>query len=512
MREAVLRDFRSGLRLLTDPATGVTFTEDKIRRATARGSRYYREADADDLVLLGVQKRDEFFAQQVRIDRAGSSFLRVYHAPLWGEEYLPAFGGAGNVSAHGTAGTIWQGSTTIPDPFATQGTDPAGNRYQVVTSGTADANGDAQLTLIAIDGGAATNIAVGTKIRWVNPPPGSDPEATVVDNDFSGGLDAETDADFASRLAARVRHKPASGNWAHYRAFAREASVSVEDAFVYPSAFYAGSVLVAITQKRGATEGPLARVASLSVLTAVTARLVPPGSPVIPGQAHVVVLPVQTEESDMVVQLAQPLGSTAGWRDLEPFPQVNSGGSAVTITLVNSQTNFIITASSAGQLPQGATGPLDGVHLMVWDEATSSFESLEVATIQDITGGDYLVELSQAPDHTLAVGDWISPDMARRDTLSAAVTAYFDSLGPGEVIDLDTDERSVRAFRNPVPSEELPSRAGQSIVTTISEALGAPVADATLASVSLSEPSLPDDPIDGPNLIVAGQFAVYPLD
>lgn len=511
VRESILRDLREGLRLRTDPDTGLPFTEDVIRRATARGSRFHREADSDDLVLLGVQKRDEFFAQQVRIDRAGSAFLRNYHARLWGESYLPAFGGAGNVSAHGVAGTLWQGSTTIPDPFAVQGTDIAGNRYQVVSSGTADASGNAQVTLIAIDGGEVTNIEVGAKIKWVNPPPGSDPEATVVDNDFAGGLDAETDADFAARLSSRVRHKPASGNWAHFRAFAREASVSVEDAFVYPCAFHAGSVLVAITQKRGSTEGPLGRVASLSVLAAVTARLVPPAAPVIPGQAHVVVVPVQTEPSDLVVQLAQPFGSSAGWRDLEPFPLVNTAGAAVTITTLSSQQDFQVTASGAGQLPNGVAGPLAGVHLMVWDEPSSSFESLEVSTVEDLGAGVYRVLLSQAPDHTLALGDWISPDMARRDALSVALTAYFDSLGPGEVIDLDADERSVRAFRNPVPSEELPARAGQSSITTITEALGNPVSDATLASISLSDPSLPADPIDGPNLIVAGQFAVYPL-
>jgi hypothetical protein len=511
VREAILQDFRAGLRLLTDPATGLPFTEDTLRRATAHGSRFYREADAIDLVLLGVQKRDEFLAQQIRIDRAGSAFLRSYHAELWGEAFLPAFGGSGTVSAHGTAGTTWQGSTTVPDAFAVTGTDPAGNRYQVLASATADADGDATLTLIAIDGGVATNIAIGTKIKWVNPPPGSDPEATVTDNDFRGGLDAETDADFAARLAARVRHKPASGNWAHFRAFARQASVSVEDAFVYPCAFYAGSVLVAITQKRGSTQGPLARVPSSGVLSAVTGLLVPPGSPVIPGRAHVVVLPVQTEASDLVVHLAQPLGSDAGWADLEPFPPAN-GASACTLVFLNSQTNFLINTGITGQLPGGVTGPIGDVHLMVWDPETSTFEALNVLTVEDIGAGAYEVVLAQAPAKTLAVGDWFSPDMARRDVLAAGLVAYFDSLGPGEVIDLENDERSVRAYRNPVTSEEYPSRAGQSALTYLADALGSPLSDATLASISLSNPSMPDDPIDGPNLIVAGKFAVYHLE
>ncbi len=509
----MLRDFREGLRRLVDPATGLPFTEDTLRRATAAGSRVYVDYDSTDLNLLGAQKRDEFFAQQIRIDRSGSGFLRAYHGPLWGQPYLPAFGGSGSVSAHGTPGTTWTGSTTVPDPFATVGTDPGSRRYQVVVGATADADGNAELTLIAIDGGDETNPPVGTEIRWVNPPPGSDPAAYVVTDDFSGGLDAETDADFSSRLGARVRHKPASGNWSHIRDFARQASVSVEEAFVYPCAFHSGSVLVAVTAKRGAGVGPSARVPGFSVLNAVRAYLVPPASPVLPGRAHLVVVPVQTEASNLVVQLAQPLGSAAGWADLEPFPEID-GTDAVAITALaggTSQVDFTITAGSAGQLPQGAAGPLSDVHLMVWNALTSSFESLVVDTVQDLGAGAYRVLLDTPPAKTLVVGDWISPDMARRTALSDSLTAYFDSLGPGEVIDLATDERAVRAFRNPVPSEEYPARAGQSGITFIAEALGAPVSDATLASISLSDPTVPDDPIDGPNLIVVGKFAVYPL-
>jgi hypothetical protein len=508
-REAVLRDFREGLRQLVDPDTNQAFTDDVLRQVTARGSRFYREADATDLILLGVQKRDEFFAQQIRIDRAGSAFLRAYHSPLWGETFLEAFGGSGEVLAHGTPGTVWQGSTTVPDPFAVTGTEGA-RRYQVLTSATADAAGNATLTLRAIDGGNDTNPVVGTAITWTNPPPGSDPTGLVAGADFRGGFDAETDADFAKRLMDRIRHKPASGNWSHLRAFARAASVSVEDAFVYPCAFYAGSELVALTAKRGTTLGPLGRVPSFAVLQAVTAMLVPPGSPVVPGRAHVVVVPVVSLGTDVVVQLTQPFDSDAGWTDLEPFPAVNGTG-AVSITALASQLDFTITASGVGQLPQGAAGPLAGVNLMVWNATTSAFVPLVVLTVTDLGAGAYRVLLGTAPGKTLAVGDWISPLMKRRDTLAGGAGAYFDSLGPGEVIDLDNDDRAVRAYRNPQPSEEAPARAGQGVLQYITDALGAPVSDAALASVSLAVPSLPTDPINGPRLLTLKRFAVYSL-
>jgi hypothetical protein len=510
-RESMLRDFREGIRLLPNPETGVPFTEDEIRRGTAKGSRLWRDFDATDIVLLGVQKRDEFLAQQIRIDRSGSAWLRNYHGPLWGEDFLPAFGGSGTVSATGNPGVTWTGSTTVPDPFAVYGTDPAGLRYQVLISAVADGDGNAELALLAIDGGDETNIPPGTVITWVNAPLGSTATATVVGAVFSGGLDGETDADFAQRLADRIRHKPASGNWAHVRAFARAASVSVEDAFVYACAFHAGSTLVAIVQKRGAALGPLARIPLLGVLTAVTAALVPPASANLPGPQHVVVVPPVAQSSDAVARLSMPVDSTVGWTDPEPFPPIIGGVSAVAITTVTSQTDVRITAESAGLLPGGVSSSAD-VHLMVWDPLTSAFLAMPVQVVTDIGAGIYRVQLTTpVVGKTLAVGDWVSPDMTRRATLAAAVSEYFDSLGPGEVVNLETDERGSRAYRNPVPSESYRARGGQGIITTISDALGSPLSDASLAAISPSVPTLPADPIFGPSLLVAGKFAVYSL-
>lgn len=506
----MLRDYREGLRLQINPETGTFFTEDEIRRATAKGGRFWKEFDGLDLVLLGVQKHDEFLANQIRIDRAGSAWLRSYHFPLWGEEYLPAFGGSGTVLATGNPGVIWQGSTEVPDPGAVYGTDPAGLRYQVLASGQADGDGEAQLLLVGIDGGDETNIEPGTVITWANAPLGSTGTATVIGDKFTGGSDAETDADAARRLADRIRHKPAAGNWAHIRAFARKASVSVEDAFVYCCAFHAGSTLVAVTQKRGNVAGPLARIPSIGVLTRVRAALVPPASTNMPGVQHLVVVPPVAQSSHAIVRLLQPVDSGVGWRDLQPFPPIIAGTTAVAVSTVTTQQDIRITAAAADLLPDGASSSAD-VHLMVWDVPTSSFLAIPVQTVTDLGSGIYRVQLT-APleDHTFTVGDWVSPDMLRRDTLAAAVVRYYDGLGPGEVVDLTTDDRAGRAYRNPVPSEQFPSRAGQSIVSVIIEALGASVTDAALASMGPAVPAVPSDPITGPSLLVPGKFAVYP--
>ena len=512
IREDILRALRGGLRALNNPRTGVPFTEDEIRRATTPGSRFYIEADAHDLVAQGIQKRAEFLAQQARIDRAGTAFLGNFHAPQWDETYLPATGGSGYVLATGTPGTAWVGSTTIPDPLASFATDEGGNRYQVLVSDTADGNGEANLLLVGIDGGEQTNIAIGTELTWGNPPAGSTPTATVIDDDFSGGGPQETDAEFSARLASRVARKPGSGNEAQFRALSRSASNRVEDAFVYPCAANAGSTLVAITQKRRDGIGPDARLPDVATQAAVAAVIVPPGSAQIPARAFVAVLSPVAQPADVVVQLAQKKGASAGWADVQPFPPMRAGGVAVAITTLTTQQDFRVTTDGAGDLPNGATGPLAGVELMVWDVPTSRFEVLNVGTVEDLGGGVYRVILGSAPAHTLALGDWISPAMARHAIVAESAEAYFDSLGPGELVDLDADVLAVRAFRRPSPNEERPSRAGQQITTFLREGLGGTASEALLASISETTPDLPSDPIDGPSMITLGKFSVYDVD
>lgn len=511
IREGLLIFLRNGLRALPNPKTQTDFTEDEVRRSTTAGSRFYIEADGIDLVAQGNQKRDEFLAQQARIDRAGSEYLSNYHAEQWGEEYLPATGGSGSVLALGNAGTTWIGSTTIPDPFASFALDEAGNRYQVLVSGTADADGEAELLLVGIDGGAATNIAVGTELTWSNPPPGSRPKSTVTGDDFTGGGPAETDAEFSARLASRVRRKPGAGNESQVRDIARASTNAIEDAYVYPCALRAGSTLVALTQKRRDATGPTARTPSAGALAAATAALVPPGSAQIPARAFFAVLSWTSQPSDCVVHLSQRRRSAAGWKDVQPFPLARAAGAAVAISVVTSQVNFRIVTDGAGELPNGVAGPLAGIHLMVWDVASSRFETLQVNTIEDLGAGVYRVLLLTPPTHTLTVGDWVSPDMSRRASLAESAESYFDSLGPGELIDLAASSLAVRAFRRPSPNEERPYRAGVTLLSFLREGLGASLSDSQLASISDSVPDVPADPIDGPNLLTLGKFAVYDL-
>lgn len=515
-RELLLASYRAGLNGAINPDTGEIFTDLEIAACTAKGSTRWNEADALDRVAQVDQSRALWLAMQARPDLASTSSLKTIWAPLWlPDGYLPASGASGDVTATAAAGVIWTGSATVPDPGAVQGTDPAGLTYQVLGTVTTPVSGEATLTLIALDTGTQTNIPAGTKITWSNAPAGAQPTATA-DNDFTGGLGAETDADFVKRLLRAIRHRAAAGNPAQFSEWTSTAGKNAIDVgAIYPCAFHAGSVLVVPVQKRGnptSPIGPLARIPSVGTLTLVRSYLVPAASAVVPAQVHVIVAPPVAVPSDVTLSLSLPVGSPSGWTDLQPWPG-QSAGTPTTITSVTDQLHFRIDSPLA--LPAGVTAPA----MMVWNQfETSRFATLAVFSVTSAGGTLYNVVLSSAPtDITLSAGQWVSPGTAQSDVIAETIEAYADSLGPGEVIPVG-DSRRHRAARFPPPAEEYPFRFGTGGVQAfLLDALGGSLSESVVESVSVSTPPLPvdgnaaPDPAQGPGLIVLGNVAVYDL-
>ncbi|MCP4674331.1 MAG: hypothetical protein GY854_02195 [Deltaproteobacteria bacterium] len=520
--KVVLTDFRNRLRMRNNPATNQPFTEDEIQRATQPGTYFHIQADAIDLLSQAMQAKSLLLARQQRPTHANTRFLEEVHAALWlgPNARLPATGGSGTVDAPAVENTIFVGSMNIGDPAAAVATDPNGYRYQVLETVTTPPTGVARLTMKAIDTGEDTNPENGTIFTWAaNKPLGAEPEATIqvdaLPHAFTGGYAIESDAELAVRVEEVIRHRPAAGNPAHFVAWAKESSVAVESAFVYPCAFHAGSVLVCVTQKRGTTQGPYGRTnVSIGTLADATSYLVPPNSPVVPQRAYVVVTKPSPQDADIVLRVAMGRGIAGGWVDVDPWPNPESlttSYPAVEISSVTSQTEFDVTTDF--ELPGGATILLgsSAPQLMVWDQTKSRFVQLSVASVANVDPTTYTVTLSQAADITIETGQRISPYTDHMDTLAEATEAYFDELGPGEAIDLDIDERAHRAFRYPPVNERYPSRAGQAIISRLMDALGEAASDASLEEISRNEPDLPGDLIDGPNIVTLGNVAVYPL-
>jgi hypothetical protein len=513
-RDAMLAGFRSGLRTLIDPATGLPFDEETIARATQLGSRWWSEFDAVELALLTVHAKAQGLADQIRPRRATTAVLRGVHAPLRGVEPLKASGAALQCEARSGVGSTFVGSTTVPDPAAAFAVNSAGLKFQVLFSVTTPANGlagsdpAAPLYLVGIDTGERTNLSAGTRLTWAGNAPINAEKSFDVIADGSGGLDDETDAELADRIESEVAHPPASGNSAHTRRWAREASAAVEDAFVYACAKHAGTDVVAVTQKRGrqketAPKGPLARIPSASTLATVRAYLSPPGSPVKPERVVSFVLGPTPEYVDLALGLALPRGRGFGWSDVRPWPEY--AGDAATIAAVADQTHFTLATSAAAH-----TGAVP--RLMVWARSRSRWEELRTTSITPAGLGLFAVVLSSAPAHTLAVNDAVSPLVRGALPLAQGVERYFDSLGPGEVVNLATDPRAPRARRFVDPVERYPQRAGSAILTALQGAIPGLISSGELLAISQSTPTLPTDPASGPRLLVAGHVSVYPSD
>lgn len=506
LEQEMLANFRVGLRELPNPDTGLPFTEREIATTTARLSRYWREAKALDLSLQGGQQRALYLADQTRIDRSSSLYLTSHHGPTWGEAPLPAVGGSGLVEAEAAPGSIFLGSTTIPDPTATQCTRN-GLTYQVLFTVETPVGGTAELTLKGVDTGNETNLSPPDVLTWSANKPGGAQATCTVTQQFTGGAPKESAGQFASRLLARIAHKPAAGNDPQFRAWARQASVAVEDAFVYACALQAGTTVVAITQKRGQlpdkspVPGPEGRIPSIGTLTDVTLYLVPPGSPVVPANPLVLIVPPTKEPGDLEIGLSLPFGQAAGWADFTPWP-----------TAICSVRPGSIASPTEFQVQTFSQPPDTAPALVAWVESLSRFERLQVDSVAIDVFPFYDVVLSAAPASPIVEGQVISPALfsdARLRLLAETIEAYFDSLGPGEVVDLSADTRAHRAYRFPEPNEEYPQRAGAGILAWLQDAFGAALQDSTADGGGT--PPVPADPSLGPAMMVPGSVFIYAL-
>lgn len=507
----VLANFREGLRAATNPETGLPFTEDEIQRATQPKTRWYNEAQAIDDYGQSEQRRALYLADQLRIERASTKWLVEFHGAMWDQQLLDPTGGSGKVTVTGMPGILVVGSTTPGDPTAHKARDAAGNQYQVLIGGAISGAGSVQVSMFALGTGSATNVPAGTVLIWIFRDPNMTALAAVA-ADFTGGTDRETDAEFAARLFARIRHAQGAGNDSQTRGWTRKASNAIEDAFVYPCAFHAGSVLIAITQKRGAATGPLARLPSPGTLAAAIAYMTPPGSAVYPTPPYVLVTSVQSQPTNLVVQMAMAKGSTAGWRDVLPFPSYSA--TTPHITIVFSQTVIQIQCLGDPTLPAQLPGAtLTGAScpsVMVWNAAASRFETLHVSLIQDIGSSLYNLVLSSPPSFMLAPNQIVAPDVPLRLQIATAIESYMDELGPRELFDLSIDPRGARCVRFPATSEESPFRVGSLVATSIIEALGGTSVDAQ-ATFDKTQPDYPTDLTQGPNMLTLGTVGLYPI-
>jgi hypothetical protein len=509
----ILASFREGLRARVNPETGAAFTDEEIQRATRPGTRFYVEAQAIDDYGQQDQRGALYLADQIRIDRSTGKWLLDVHGKLWNVTPLPASGGSGPVRITATPGTIIRGSTTLGDPNAHAARDPAGNLYQVFTPGVAGAGSTVTLTMAAVSTGSGTNPTRLTTLVWTNRDPNMAATA-IIDDQFSGGTDAETEAEYADRIASIVAFKPGAGNNGHFRAWARESTNAVKDGFIYPCALHNGSTIAAILQKRGSAVGPLARIPSPVTLATAVAYLTPPTSPVVPEGRFVITVPPASEPVDLVMRLTLPRSSNIGWKDAQPFPAYHA--TTPVISNVVSQTHFSIASLGDATLPGMpalSSLPAAGVpapKFMIWNVAKSLWVELSVATITDLGGNVFDVVLLTQPDFTLTAGMFVSPATSRAGFIAQTLTEYFDERGPGDFFDTDVDARGARCLRFP-DVNEYPTDVGATVVTAVLEALQGAASNGVASYLSQTTPSFQPSPQLGPKMLTLGRVAILDL-
>jgi uncharacterized phage protein gp47/JayE len=512
IRDLCLDTFRAGLRQRVNPETGILFTEDEIARATQQGSRWYREAQAIDDFGQAEQRRGLFLSDQLQIDRACTAWLEHYHAPLWDPDgRLAATRATGVVRVVAPENTIVLGSTTVPDEAAYWCRSAQGQRYQVLVGGTV-VDTYLDVTVSCVDAGAAGNdVLDGAVLTWITKDPAMDPQCTAQE-DFAGGTDIETDAEWAQRMLANVRYRQGGGNDAQQRAWARRSSNAVEDGFVYPCAFSAGSLMIAITAKRANRTGPEARIPSDATLADAIAYLTPPASPVEPSPPRVLVVKPVPLDAGVALKVQMTAGAQGGWADTAPFPTYYN--TMPHVSTVTDQTHLVLrcdgdavrTDWADGVILSGANAP----RILIWHAEESLWEELAISSIERTTGGVYYnVTLSAAPTWTLETnGQAVCPYTDQHVAIASALQQYFDARGPGEIF-ASTDLRIGRCTRFPQAANERPYRCGNDVATWVLEACSAGAVD--LGYLSRETVPVPTDITEGPGMLVLGQAGVYAL-
>ncbi|EHF6693345.1 baseplate J/gp47 family protein [Salmonella enterica] len=112
--------------------------------------------------------------------------------------------------------------------------------YRITASKNAGA-GALEVSLEAVDAGAAGNAAAGTLLTFITPQAGIVQTATVTGSGITGGADVESLSELLSRLVFRVQYPPSGGTKYDFERWAREVP-GVTRAWCLPEWPQAGSL------------------------------------------------------------------------------------------------------------------------------------------------------------------------------------------------------------------------------------------------------------------------------
>lgn len=169
---------------------------------------------------------------QVFVDTAEDEYMERW-AGVWNISRLPAVAAAGDVLFTGQSGTIIPAGTLLQD-------QTSGLRYAVADRSII-AEGRVQARVVAVESGAAGNLAAGQPLRLLSPIAGVESVAVVQAGGLVGGVDVESDDALRARVLERLRQPPRGGSMADYVRWAKEVP-GVTRAWCYPMHLGIGTV------------------------------------------------------------------------------------------------------------------------------------------------------------------------------------------------------------------------------------------------------------------------------
>lgn len=393
------------------------------------------------------------------------------------------------------------GSVTMPDGLVFL--YPNGLRGKV--NGTQLGIFDEQdVDVIAIDTGDGTNLEIGSKVRWNNPPFNVAIEARVsVNGALTGGFDEETEARKRARVLNRLRNTPGGGNWGQLREIAFNALPSVIDSAVYPALGGPSSdklvIVKGFDRKRNDYHRAFQSGGVNLVRTAIHSELST-------GDEHVV--GTATEQAcDLTFELNLPASSLAGgnglgWTDQRPWPPAGSGDHITVTSVANFGAQITVSAATA-------TAPIVGqTHVMWWSPHDMKMRTYQVTGVTGGTGAWVLTLERPAVDdlgNTAAIGDYISPAAANGDKYGDSFLDLMEQLGAGE----NTAElsRLPRSARHPFVGEGAEIGITNKFATDFLRK-NREIVNGELSYVPTPIPSVPATVADNPNILAPRHFGI----
>ncbi len=274
--------------------------------------------------------------------------------------------------------------------------------------------------------GPVGNLAAGSVLQWVSPPPGIGSKCTVFENadgtGLSGGHNAETDQEYAEALLDLFRNPPESGNEAAYiHAVHGIAGLAVLRAFAYPAVLGAGTMMVAFLM-RPITPGA-SRLPNGAHIAQVEAEL----KAQFPGDDGIMVATVADDEvvPCFKVKFAP---EQDGFVDAAPWPAYAASKVAVNTTTTIAALSFTVE--------NVATAPIVGQTIAIFDPDSGTYKRKRISAVSSLGGGEYTLTFSTEgsdPDFVATDGALVSPWAEGLDDLALAILSDIDRHGPGEV-------------------------------------------------------------------------------